>query len=73
MQEAIDNVFVERLWKFIKYEEVYLRSYDTVSQARDGIGWYLNFYNTRRPHSSLEAMTPHEYYYQHLPSLQQAA
>ena len=68
-----DNVFVERLWKSIKYEEVYLRSYDTVSQARDGIGRYLNFYNARRPHSSLEAMTPDEYYYQNLPALQQAA
>ncbi|MEC5218958.1 putative transposase [Actimicrobium sp. GrIS 1.19] len=68
-----DNVFVERLWKSIKYEEVYLRSYDTVSQARDGIGQYLNFYNARRPHSSLDAMTPDEYYYQHLPALQQAA
>ena len=68
-----DNVFVERLWKSIKYEEVYLRSYDTVSQAREGIGRYLNFYNARRPHSAIEAMTPDEYYYQHLPALQQAA
>ena len=68
-----DNVFVERLWKSIKYEEVYLRSYDTVSQARDGIGRYLNFYNAHRPHSSLDAMTPDEYYYRHLPALQQAA
>ena len=68
-----DNVFVERLWKSIKYEEVYLRSYDTVSQARDGIGRYLDFYNARRPHSALDAMTPDEYYYQHLPALQQAA
>ena len=68
-----DNVFVERLWKSIKYEEVYVRSYDTVSQARDGIGRYLNFYNTRRPHGALDAMTPDEYYYQHLPALQQAA
>ena len=68
-----DNVFVERLWKSIKYEEVYLRSYDTVSQAREGIGRYLDFYNTRRPHSSLDAMTPDEYYYQHLPSPREAA
>ena len=68
-----DNVFVERLWKSIKYEEVYLRSYETVSQARDGIGRYLDFYNAHRPHSSLDAMTPDEYYYQHLPALQQAA
>ena len=68
-----DNVFVERLWKSIKYEEVYLRSYDTVSQAREGIGRYLDFYNTRRPHSSLAAMTPQEYYYQHLPAAREAA
>jgi len=68
-----DNVFVERLWKSIKYEEVYLRSYDTVSQAREGIGRYLDFYNTCRPHSSLDAMTPDEYYYQHLPSPREAA
>ena len=68
-----DNVFVERLWKSIKYEEVYLRSYETVSQARDGIARYLDFYNARRPHSSLDAMTPDEYYYQHLPALQAAA
>ena len=68
-----DNMFVERLWKSIKYEEVYLRSYDTVREARDGIGRYLDFYNARRPHSSLDAITPDEYYYQHLPALQQAA
>lgn len=67
-----DNVFAERLWKSIKYEEVYLRSYGTVSQAREGIGRYLNFYNASRPHSALDAMTPDEYYYQHLPALQQA-
>ena len=68
-----DNVFVERLWKSIKYEEVYLRSYDTVSQARDGIGRYMSFYNAHRPHSSLGVMTPDEYYYQPLPALQRAA
>ena len=68
-----DNVFVERLWRSIKYEEVYLRSYETVSQAREGIGRYLDFYNTGRPHSALDAMTPDEYYYQHLPALEQAA
>src|SRR4051794_8913224 len=48
-----DNVFVERLWRTIKYEEVYLRAYDTVSEARASIGRYLAFYNGRRPHSSL--------------------
>jgi putative transposase len=49
-----DNVFVERLWRSIKYEEVYLRAYDTVSEARASIGRYLTFYNGRRPHSSLD-------------------
>src|ERR1700744_6692428 len=49
-----DNVFVERLWRSVKYEEVYLRAYDTVSEARTSIGRYLDFYNRRRPHSSLD-------------------
>ena len=53
-----DNVFVERLWRSIKYEEVYLRAYDTVSDARASIGKYLHFYNGRRPHSSLDRKTP---------------
>jgi len=47
-----DNGIVERLWRSIKYEEVYLRAYDTVAEARASIGRYLNFYNGRRPHSS---------------------
>lgn len=58
-----DNVFVERLWRSIKYEEVYLRAYDTVSDARTSIGKYLAFYNGRRPHSSLDRMTPDEAYF----------
>ena len=53
-----DNVFVERLSKSVKYEEVYLRAYDTVSHARASIGRYLKFYNGRRPHSSLGRKTP---------------
>src|SRR5450830_1128581 len=68
-----DNVFVERLWKSIKYEEVYLHAYETVSAARSGIGRYLEFYNKRRPHSALDASTPDEFYYRHLPVLKQAA
>jgi len=68
-----DNVFVERLWKSIKYEEVYLHAYETVSAAKAGIGKYLKFYNARRPHSALDAMTPDEFYYQNLPVLKQAA
>ena len=53
-----DNVCVERLWRTIRYEEVYLRAYTSVSEARAGIGRYLTFYNTRRPHSSLDGKTP---------------
>jgi len=62
-----DNVFVERLWRSIKYEEVYLRAYDSVSDARASIGRYLNFYNGRRPHSSLDGMTPDQAYFTPLP------
>jgi putative transposase len=57
-----DNVFVERLWRSIKYEEVYLRAYDSVSEARASIGRYLDFYNGRRPHSSLDGATPDHAY-----------
>jgi putative transposase len=53
-----DNVFVERLWRTIKHEEIDLRAYAIVSEARAGIGRYLTFYNTRRPHSSLDGKTP---------------
>jgi putative transposase len=61
-----DNVFVERLWRSIKYEEVYLRAYDTVSDARASIGRYLAFYNGRRPHSSLDRQTPDQAYFNQL-------
>src|SRR5215211_558378 len=64
-----DNVFVERLWRSIKYEEVYLRAYDTVGQARASIGRYLDFYNRKRPHSSLDARTPDHAYFGHLPQV----
>ena len=62
-----DNVFVERLWRSIKYEEVYLRAYDTVGEARASIGRYLNFYNGWRPHSSLDRQTPDQAYFTRLP------
>lgn len=62
-----DNVFVERLWKSVKYEEVYLHAYESVSAARAGIGRYFAFYNTRRPHSSLDRMTPDQIYFNALP------
>lgn len=57
-----DNVFVERLWRTIKYEEVYLRAYDSVSAARESLTQYLAFYNSRRPHSSLDGRTPAQAY-----------
>ena len=58
-----DNVFIERVWRSIKYEEVYLHAYETVSAAREGMGRYINFYNTRRPHSSHQARTPDGVYF----------
>jgi putative transposase len=68
----VDNVFVERLWKSMKYEEVYLHAYDSVSQARQGLQRYFTFYNERRPHSSLDGKTPDNVYFDSLP-IQQAA
>ena len=62
-----DNVFVERLWRSVKYEEVYLRAYDTVSEARSSIARYFGFYNGRRPHSSLDGITPDQAYFTPLP------
>lgn len=62
-----DNVFVERFWRTIKYEEVYLRAYDSVAEARQSIGHYLAFYNARRPHTALDQRTPDEAYFDPLP------
>ena len=62
-----DNVFVERLWRSVKYEEVYLRAYDSVGEARAAIGRYLDFHNRKRPHSSLDARTPDQAYFDALP------
>lgn len=58
-----DNVFVERLWRSVKYEEVFLKAYQSVSEARASIGRYLQFYNTLRPHSALDRQTPDEAYF----------
>ena len=64
-----DNVFVERLWRSVKYEEVYLRAYDGVAAARASIGRYLGFFNGRRPRSSLGGQTPDQAYFDGLPQL----
>ena len=58
-----DNVFVERLWRTIKYDEVYIHAYESVSEARASIGRFIGFYNARRPHSSLDRKTPDQAYF----------
>ena len=68
-----DNVFVERLWRTIKYEEVYLRAYANVPEARTSIGRYIGFYNSRRPHSSLDGKTPDQAYFNLLTPIVAAA
>ncbi len=62
-----DNVFVERLWRSVKYEEVYLKTYDSVAEARASIGRYLEFYKRKRPHSSLGARTPDQAHFDRQP------
>lgn len=59
---CLDNVFVERLWRSLKYEEVYLRAYKDLREARLGIGRYLAFYNHDRPHQALGYQTPEAFY-----------
>jgi putative transposase len=68
-----DNVFVERLWRSIKYEEVYLHAYDSVTAAKQGLERYITKYNKTRPHSSLDRMTPDEFYFKNLPAIPKAA
>ncbi|WP_374728541.1 MULTISPECIES: IS3 family transposase [Caballeronia] len=68
-----DNVFVERVWRSVKYEEVYLKAYDSVSHARRSIGNYLSWYNQNRPHSRLADQTPDEAYFATLPAIKSAA
>ena len=61
---CMDNIFTERLWRTVKYEEVYLKSYDSVAEAIENIGQYLQFYNEERPHQSLRYRTPAGIYFQ---------
>ena len=68
-----DNVFVERLWRSVKYEEVYLHAYDSVSDAKNGLGKYFTWYNQNRPHTALDDLTPDEFYFDNLPTLLKAA
>ena len=68
-----DNVFVERLWRTIKYEEVYLKAYDSVSQAKASLGQFITFYNSRRPHQTFAGKTPDMIYFAGLPQENLAA
>ena len=68
-----DNVFVERVWRSIKYEKIYLRAYESVNHARRSIGQCIELYNRKRPHSSLADQTPDEGYFPTLPAIKSAA
>lgn len=68
-----DNVFVERLWRSLKYEEVYVHAYDTVSAAQQGLERYLMFYNQTRPHQALDGQTPDQVDSDHLTTRRTAA
>lgn len=68
-----DNVFVERLWRSLKYEEVYLHAYETIRDAQDGVTRYLTFYNEVRPHRALDGRTPDCVYWENLPARPTAA
>lgn len=65
---CMDNIFTERLWRTVKYENIYLRSYQDVREARSGLSEYFTFYNTRRPHQALDMKTPYELYHGSKPS-----
>ena len=68
-----DNVFVERVWRTIKYERVYLRAYDSVSEARRDMTQYIDWYNNERGHSSIDDKTPEQFYLSGLPTMKKAA
>ena len=60
---CLDNIFTERLWRTVKYEDVYLRSYQNLQEAQAGLNEYLTFYNHERPHQSLDYRTPADVYF----------
>ena len=59
----MDNIFIERLWRSLKYECVYLHAFETGSELRAGLTWWINYYNSRRPHSMLAGGTPDDMYW----------
>ena len=64
---ALDNIFIESLWRSLKYEEVYLKAYDTISAAKASLAKFFDYYNRRRPHQSLDDETPDAIYFAGLP------
>jgi putative transposase len=64
---ALDNAFIERLWRSVKYEDIYLRDYGSVPELEQGLTGYFRFYNQERPHSSLDGRTPAEVHWSSLP------
>jgi len=66
---VFDNIFVERLWRSVKYEEVYMQDYDTVADAENGLGRYFPFYNNERLHQSLDYRTPEQVHWQGIPAV----
>jgi putative transposase len=69
----VDNVFVERLWRSVKYEDIYLKAYGSLAETRHGLAAYFEFYNKKRHHQGLDDRTPDEVYFTALPQLQVAA
>jgi putative transposase len=69
----LDNVFIERLWLSVKYEDVYLKAYSSITEARQGLRKYFEFYNHRRRHQSLDRRTPYDVYWSTLPQEKVAA
>jgi putative transposase len=69
----MDNIFIERLWRSVKYEDVYLKAYGSIPEARHGLSEYFEFYNRRRRHQGLDDRTPDEIYWSTLPEVQVAA
>ena len=67
-----DNVFVERLWRSVKYEDIYLHGYNSPAEVQQGLEKYFRFYNTRRPHQAHNGKTPDRVYFESLPVLQAA-
>jgi putative transposase len=69
----MDNIFIERLWRSVKYEDVYLKAYGSIPEARHGLTEYFTFYNQRRRHQGLDDRTPDTVYWSTLPQMQVAA